>query len=131
MSVATPKSQARETIQLDVILVCRNRAFDRRKPEQGSEALKKALARAVAKAARLLCKGFELSRNDRRVILYGQFLAELGPTENRDAVLLALSEQQSNLNAALDDAAFCDPIGPEGKVRANSSPEFSQRLLFE
>ena len=81
MSVAAPKSQAREPIQLDVILVCRKRAFDARRPEPSAAALARAFAKAVAKAARLGSKGLELSRNDRRVILYSQFLAELGPVE--------------------------------------------------
>jgi hypothetical protein len=79
MSVAAPKSQAREPIQLDVILVCRKRAFDARRPEPSAAALARAFAKAVAKAARLGSKGLEMSRNDRRVILYSQFLAELGP----------------------------------------------------
>jgi len=76
--VAAPKSQAREPIQLDVILLCRKRSFDPRRPEPSAGVLAKALAKAVAKAARLGSKGLELSRNDRRVILYSQFLAELG-----------------------------------------------------
>src|SRR5262249_13842247 len=91
MSVSTPKSQAKEPIQLDVILVCHKRVFDHRSPELGPNALSRAFDKAVAKASRLRSKGFDLSRNDRRVILYSQFLAELGPVQTADDALRLLS----------------------------------------
>jgi putative DNA methylase len=72
MSVATPKSQAREPIQLDIILVCRKAA---RRIE--GVPTRRALASARAKTARLETAGFKLSRNDRRVVLFGQLLTTL------------------------------------------------------
>ena len=74
MSVATPKSQAKDPIQLDIIIVCR---------KQDSPALPapvapaKAIASAKSKLARLRGEGFMLSRNDRRIVLLGQLLATL------------------------------------------------------
>jgi putative DNA methylase len=41
MSVAAPKSQAKEPIQLDVVLVCRKRATDDRRKAEGGDAFRK------------------------------------------------------------------------------------------
>jgi hypothetical protein len=131
MSVAAPKSQAREPIQLNVILVCRKRSFDPRRPEPSAAALASAFAKAVAKAARLASRGLELSRNDRRVILYSQFLAELGPVDHTAEVLQALAEQQPNLETALDEHFLCNPADPGKDAGRISDPGFVQRLLFE
>jgi putative DNA methylase len=72
MSVATPKTQAKEPIQLDIILVCR----------KASESLlastvEQAERAALEKLERLRACGFHLSTNDRRIVLYGQFLTTL------------------------------------------------------
>lgn len=70
MSVATPKTQAKEPIQLDVVLVCRKRTTAVLvRPSVGE-----ALSRAFKKAERLRGAGFDLSVNDLRVILFGQLL---------------------------------------------------------
>ncbi len=74
MSVATPKSQAKEPIQFDIILVCRKResAALAASPSESD-----ALASARRKIQRLLADGFTLSRNDRRIVLFGQKLTTL------------------------------------------------------
>lgn len=131
MSVATPKSQAKEPIQLDVILVCRKREGDRRTPIKGPAALTRAFDKAVAKAARLYGNGFRLSRNDRRVILYSQFLAELGPIAKAEETVLRLGDQQANLDAALDEPNFCQPINIDRSLTSDPQSQFTQRMLFE
>lgn len=74
MSVATPKSQATEPIQLDIIIVCRkmisNQACDPVSPAI-------ALEKANKKLLRLQTSGFLLSQNDRKVVFYGQLLTTL------------------------------------------------------
>jgi putative DNA methylase len=72
MSVATPKSAAREPIQFDIILVCRKAKGSADRPT-----VSQALQSARAKIRRLEGAGFKLSRNDRKVVLYGQLLATL------------------------------------------------------
>lgn len=72
MSVAVPKNQAKEPIQIDIILVCRKISTVRR-----TVSVAKALEIARDKIGRLLRTGFDLSRNDRRVVLYGQLLTTL------------------------------------------------------
>jgi putative DNA methylase len=74
MSVATPKSQAKEPIQLDIIVVCRkvNVALLAAPPS-----ISKALDAARLKLRRLRQAGFTLSRNDRKIVLFGQLLTTL------------------------------------------------------
>ena len=72
MSVATPKAQAKDPIQVDVILVCRKAASAAAMPPISSHA---AVNAAKAKLSRLEVAGFTLSRNDRKVTVIGQLLA--------------------------------------------------------
>jgi len=65
------------------------------------------------------------------VILYSQFLAELGPVDNSAEVLQALAEQQPNLETALDEQSLCNPADPGQDAGRISDPGFVQRLLFE
>ncbi len=83
MSVATPKSQAKEPIQLDIILVCRTEG----KANTVRPTVNQAIESAKLKLRRLLMAGFNLSRNDRRIVLFGQLLTTL--TSPADAKLLA------------------------------------------
>ena len=77
MSVAAPKSQAKEPIQLDVVLVCRKQTADIRKRTDAKIAFQRAVECATSKAKRLQECGLTLSANDRRVILISQFLVEI------------------------------------------------------
>jgi putative DNA methylase len=74
MSVATPKSQAKEPIQLDIILVCRPRSAIQ---QQSLRSREQALESATGKLSRLGAAGSKLSRNDRKVVLFGQLLTTL------------------------------------------------------
>jgi len=69
MSVATPKSQAKEPIQLDIILVCRKTRTTPNRPT-----IQEALESARSKLQRLRAAGFQLSRNDQKIVLFGQLL---------------------------------------------------------
>lgn len=78
MSVATPKSQASEPIQLDIIIVCRKKSkiYNRIElPETAIEIAKK-------KINRLQSSGFSLSKNDKMVVIYGQLLTSLRSEDN-------------------------------------------------
>ena len=69
MSVATPKSQSKNPIQLDIIIVCRKTKFKAKRPSAQS-----ALKIAEEKISRLELSGFSLSKNDQKIIKYGQLL---------------------------------------------------------
>lgn len=68
MSGATPKTNTKEPIQLDIVVVCR------KAKEVGPQTIENALTSARAKLRRLEAAGLRLSRNDRKVVLYGQLL---------------------------------------------------------
>jgi len=74
MSVAMPKTQAKEPIQLDIIMVCRksDSVTDYVKPS-----VELALKSAQDKLIRLEGVGLNLSLNDRRVVIYGNLLTAI------------------------------------------------------
>lgn len=74
MSGATPKSQATEPIQLDIIIVCRKIVSNE---VRNYDSPTIALEKAKEKLLRLESSGFLLSQNDRKVVMYGQLLTSI------------------------------------------------------
>ncbi len=95
--VATPKSQAKEPIAFDIVLVCRKQtaAQARRVPSVAD-----ALGSARSKIDRLLAAGFTLSRNDRRIVLYGQLLGTLSSACDAAALATVVDAELANERAA-------------------------------
>jgi putative DNA methylase len=113
MSVATPKAQAKEPIQLDIIIVCRKTSALRdRVPGNPNEAV----IAARSKLRRLQTSGFTLSHNDRKVVLQGQLLTTLSTIS--DLPLMA-----RDLEAELHQ-----PF--ETEVDSNQLRSARQQLLF-
>jgi putative DNA methylase len=77
MSVATPKLAAKSPIDLDVLMVCRKAADDRRLLLPPVDALEAAESAAGDKVARFNHTGRRLSLNDVRIIVFSQALVEL------------------------------------------------------
>jgi putative DNA methylase len=100
MSVAAPKSQAKEPIQLDVVLVCRKQIADLRKRSDTKIAFQRAGERATSKASRLKECGLALSVNDRRVILISQFLVETCAGRSAEQLSDVLSSSLTDLDLA-------------------------------
>jgi putative DNA methylase len=80
MSGATPKSQTKEPIQLDVVIVCRKAETT----QAARPTLGEAMDSARAKIKRLYAAGFELSRNDRKIVLFGQLLTTITRPEDAE-----------------------------------------------
>lgn len=76
MSVAMPKRQAKEPIDLDIIVVCRKRPKLFAQPWD-ERIWEEVAPRATAQARRLLGLGRRLSRNDVRIIVMAQILRRL------------------------------------------------------
>jgi putative DNA methylase len=96
MSVAAPKAQAKEPIQLDAIIVCRKAPEHPLRICSPSAAIASAEIRAREKIERLCAMGLVLSRNDCRVVLMGQLLAELCPqprSSDAAALLASIAEE--------------------------------------
>ncbi len=100
MSVAAPKSQAKEPIQLDVVLVCQKQVADIRKRSDIKVAFQLAVESATTKASRLRECGLALSVNDRRVILISQFLVETCAGRSAEQLSDALSSNLTDLDLA-------------------------------
>lgn len=94
MSVAAPKSQAKEPIDIDIVLVCRKACADRRPRQSVDAAWLQSIQRARAKVERYLQRPRRFSRNDMRVLVISQFLVELCPGRT-------LSETSDDLTAML------------------------------
>ncbi len=88
MSVAMPKSQASEPIQLDIILVCRKVGHAPKATERI-----KAVKTARAKLKRLEEAGFKLSRNDRKIVLCGQLLTTLRTVAEAEGIAAQVEKQ--------------------------------------
>lgn len=90
MSVAAPKNQAREPIDLDILMVCTKRADDHRRSVASSKAFETAIRLAAGRVAGFNKTQRRLSRNDVRVVLLSQVLVELSAGRDAGAVEEAL-----------------------------------------
>ena len=103
LSVAMPKSQTKEPIQFDTLLVCRKASMDFRTRIAPGDAFGNAVRRAKAKAARLRRARFALTAGDCRIILYGQFLAEVSPQLDVPALSDALAAYSELLHTTAEN----------------------------
>jgi putative DNA methylase len=125
MSVAVPKSQAKEPIQLDIIFVCRKRAETVQAFASIDEALLQAAQRTQAKAERLTASGLELSRNDRLIIAISQFIAALGTRDAAASVNEALAERHDDLERLASNV-----IKPPLMVKRAAAAKVQQQDMF-
>ena len=95
MSVATPKSQAKDPIQLDIIIVCR-----KNKNQKKKSSIKAVLKIAEDKINRLKLSNFSLSSNDKKIIRYGQLLTTL-QFEKEIPILYDLLEREKSKNVQI------------------------------
>ena len=101
MSVAMPKLQAKEPIDLDIILVCRKRLLLKRKAWNGD--LESTVApRAMQQALRLVDVGRRLSRNDMRVIVMAQLLRQLSVSPSAGRALELLDGANDAIEILID-----------------------------
>ena len=101
MSVAAPKTQAKEPIDLDIIIVCRKRQKNIEPlPLDFGSVLQEATASAAKQVARLRASKRPMSRNDARIILMSQILLHLSnqPVTSSDTI----SKHEATLEGAID-----------------------------
>ncbi len=84
MSVATPKKQAKEPIDLDVIIVCRKRTSIPSSTPQTTVLIAEASQEALEQISRFNKAGRTLSRNDVRVILMSHIIKKLSQRMSSD-----------------------------------------------
>ncbi len=118
MSTATPKSQARHPINLDVIIVCRRADTYVSGATSFSEAKAEGLQLAQDQISRLCREGYSLSRNDVRVIVMAQLLRVIsqqmcagGRTDNDDSL-------EVEAEAAIDEL-YGHQVTDKGKAKTS------------
>lgn len=128
MSVAAPKTQAKEPIQIDVILVCRKQDQDNRRVLSPEEALPRAIEATRRKLGALTSVGLQLSLNDVRVTMYSNFLASLGATKDHELVCSAMKVQSAALHTAVESWRRQERIVKQNGVLTGQRCELRKRI---
>ncbi len=102
MSVAAPKAQAKEPIDIDVLLVCRKRSRDARCRVDVDTAVDAANRAAGEKVRRFNKRGRALSRNDVRVIFSSQLLVELSAERDEEELIADYETAADRLEEMID-----------------------------
>jgi len=100
MSVAMPKHQAKEPIDLDIVVVCRKAAFA--PTDVAKRSWSAAVLTATSQVQRLRRAGRELSRNDIRVVVTAQILRYLSSMGNTSVVLATLDERVDEIETLIE-----------------------------
>jgi putative DNA methylase len=117
MSVATPKHQAKDPIDLDIVLVCRKRASV---PQRSHAKLRweNVLELAENQIARLRAADRWLSRNDIRIIVMAQLMRALSQSGNTKSGLAELEACAASVETAIARLAVWEAGKPCQKARA-------------
>lgn len=102
MSVASPKQQAKEPINLDIIIVCRKKPRLQPQTKVTNAMVEEILEATKYQINRLNLSGRFLSRNDVRVILMGQLLTNLSKMENINRIAKELSSFNDKSNKIIE-----------------------------
>ena len=100
MSVAMPKQQAKEPIDLDIVLVCRKRAA-LQKHNWNGDLWGTIHPKAASQVSRLRQAGRKLSRNDVRIIVMAQLIRQLSRSHTQEAALALLDASGSEIESAI------------------------------
>jgi len=101
MSVAMPKHQAKEPIDLDIVLVCRKRSA-LKKQEWSGDLWGMVRLKAASQVARLREAGRTLSRNDVRIIIMAQIIRQLSCSHTLEASLFLLKVSGTKVEAMIE-----------------------------
>ncbi len=102
MSVAAPKQQAKEPIDLDIILVCRKRSEWRLKDSIEIDLWDNAKDAAKEQIIRFNRTGRHLSRNDIRVVLMGQIVSRISQIKELKLMKILLTDFENQIEDDID-----------------------------
>ena len=111
MSVAMPKNQAREPIDLDIVLVCRNRDEVRSSSQNNQHAWSRAVEVAGQQINRLRRVGRKLSRNDLRVVVMAQIVRFISTCADSRAACAFIEDRNGEVESVIDSFAVTEPVG--------------------
>ena len=100
MSVAMPKHQAKEPIDLDIVLVCRKRSA-LKKHHWNGDLWGTIHPKAASQVARLREAGRKLSRNDVRIIVMAQLIRQLSRSHTQETALSLLEVSSPEIEATI------------------------------
>ncbi|WP_296643911.1 DNA methyltransferase [Roseinatronobacter sp.] len=100
MSVAMPKHQAKEPIDLDIVVVCRKRSA-LKKHNWNGDLWGTIHPKAASQVARLRDCGRKLSRNDVRIIVMAQLIRQLSRSHAMESALSLLEGSNSEIEEAI------------------------------
>jgi transcriptional regulator with XRE-family HTH domain/ribosomal protein L37E len=103
MSVAKPKLQAKEPIDLDIIIVCRKRENTLTEASDSKRIIRNATQEATEQIARFNASGRSLSRNDVYVILMSQVIKRLSWQPFLQESLSLLDSSYTPIERAIGD----------------------------
>lgn len=112
LAAATPKSQTKEPILIDAIIVCRKQENDQRSQQNPVIACEQAIIAATNQIRRLISTGYQPTEGDKFVIGASQFFVALGAGITTDFANEAFIEQQEILRKQLKeiDVEALEPI---------------------
>ncbi len=102
MSVAMPKLQAKEPIDLDIVLVCRKRSA-LKKHQWNGDLWGTIIPMAANQVVRLRRSGRKLSRNDVRIIIMAQLIRQLSRSHTLDSALSLLEVSGPEIEATIEN----------------------------
>jgi hypothetical protein len=121
MSVAMPKLQAKEPIDLDIILVCRKRAGMKAHRWNG-DLWGTVAPPAQAQVDRLRASGRRLSRNDVRIIVMAQLLRQISRSPTLEAALVRLDTVNGETETLIDRIYGAGGGATKNKTCATEQP---------
>jgi len=130
MSVAAPKSQAKEPIDLDVLLACRKRKSDWRERRSDGNAWAAAVQLAAERVERFNKSGRKLSRNDVRVVLLSQVMVELSPGRDTEEMLEAMRQVAPKARNVMESLWASQDVASRKTKPAAQGPGRRQLALF-
>ncbi len=101
MSVASPKTQASEPIDLDMVIVCRKRDQPRR-PQGVGDVLSRAETVSREQVGRLNRVGRMLSRNDVRIVVTARMLVSLSVLPEVEQAVASLRSFAGDIESVID-----------------------------
>lgn len=101
MSVAMPKHQAKEPIDLDIIIVCRKRTQLMLHRWNG-DLWGTVTPIAIEQVRRLRESGRQLSRNDVRIIVIAQLIRRLSISDDPETAVTLLEKSASDIEVTID-----------------------------
>ena len=128
LAVAKPKSQAKEPILIDAIIVCRQQENDVRERRTGNEAVPVAVSTAAKQIKRLAAAGHQPTVGDKFVIGAAQFFVALGSDVTPSFAIQAFAEQQDKLRMLLTNIEM-PPLANYGAMSAGKKKKY-QQLTF-